>query len=272
VQARDGSSGLALFAAELQAARGKAGWSQDQLAARINWSASAISMIEGCRRVPRLDLAKKLDEVFEMAGTFERLQEYARTMPVPSWFRPFVEVEAVATQLRLWEHAIIPGLLQTEGYARAMLAEEPNITAEVLEDLLSARLARQSVLTRDSGSPLVWALVDESALLRGVGGAKVMYGQLMHLVKMSGEPAITIQVVPLDTGAHPGMSGAFAVADVDGAGGIAYLETVADGYIAEDAATVRRISVTFDTLRAVALPVRASRELIMTRAGDYGPE
>jgi DNA-binding XRE family transcriptional regulator len=264
-----------VFAAELAAARQHAGLTQDELGALIHYSASTIAMVEAGHRAPSLDFARALDRHFRTPvhagkGTFERLYHVVRSMPLPVWFRPFAEVEAIATALRLWEHSVIPGLLQTEDYARAMLSVKPNTTQEDLDALVSARMARQSVLTREGGPPLVWALIDEAALLRCIGGRAVMRDQLLHLVKVSAEPAITLQVVPLETSAHPGLSGACAVADVDGAE-TAYLETVADGYTAEDATTVRNVSVTFDTLRAAALPARASAELITRRAEDYGP-
>ena len=267
----DGSS-LALFSAELLAARQARGLTQEELGARIVYSASTVAMIERRERVPSLDFARRCDEVLGLPGTLVRMHEAARSEPLPSWFRPFADVEAVAAQLRLWEHAVVPGLLQTEDYARAMLAAKSNITPGELDELVTARMARQDVLSREGGPPLIWALIDEGVLLREVGGPKVMYGQCMHLLQMSAQPRITLQVVPLNAGAHEGMSGAFAVADVDNASGIAYLETVADGYIAESADVVRRVSVTFDTLRSLALPVGASRELIMKRAEQYGLE
>ena len=108
-------SGLALFAAELQAARTKAGMSQEDLAVRLSYSPSLVAMIEGLRRAPTLDFANRCDDVFSAPGTFARLQQHARTTPLPSWFRPWAEIEAAAAQLRLFEHAVVPGLLQTEG-------------------------------------------------------------------------------------------------------------------------------------------------------------
>jgi transcriptional regulator with XRE-family HTH domain len=262
-------SGLALFAAELKAVRTKAGLSRDTLAAQINYSTSLIGMIETMQRVPQRDLAERCDEVFGTAGTFVRLQQAARATPLPSWFRPYADIEAVATQLRLFEHAVIPGLLQTEVYARAILAEQPAIQDDELTAAVTARLDRQSVLTREGGPPLVWAVLDESVLTRAVGGAKAMHEQLMHLAHLAGQPHVTIQVVPLTAGAHCGLAGAFAIADVDGAGEIAYLDTVTDGYIAESTAIVAQVVLTFDTLRSEALPRRASRDLIMKRAEEY---
>lgn len=266
---RPRNSGLALFAAELAAARAKAGLPQGELATRINYSESLVSLVETGRRVPSLDFARRCDEVLGTTGTLARLQQHARTTPLPSWFRPWAEIEAAATELRLFEYAYIPGLLQTEEYARAVLAVQPGIRDDELAEAVVARLGRQSVLSRDGGPPLMWAVIDESVLNRAVGGAKVMHEQLLYLAHMADQPTITIQIVPLSTGAHCGLAGAFAVADVDGAGETAYLDAVTDGYIEENGSTVARVVLTFNTLRSEALPRKASRELIMKRAEDY---
>jgi transcriptional regulator with XRE-family HTH domain len=266
-----GDSGLTLFAAELTAARAKAGLSQNELATRITYSESLVSLIETARRVPSLDFARRCDEALGTPGTFARLQQHARLTPLPSWFRPWAEIEAVATQLRLFEHSLIPGLLQTEEYARAVLCEEPNTTEDDLAGLVAARLARQAVLSSEHRPPLVAVILDESALTRPIGGAKVMHEQLMYLAHMAEKPSITIQVMPTSAGAHCCQTGAFAVADVDG-GGAAYLETVTDGYIAESPSVIARVILKFDTLRSDALPRKASRELIMKRAEDYGSD
>lgn len=273
MKVREGdTSGLVLFSAELAAARGKEGLTQEDLAHRLNYSPSLIAMIEGLRRAPTLDFAKRCDDALGTPGTFARLQQHARTTPLPSWFRPWAEIEAVATQLRLFEHAVVPGLLQTEGYARAILAEQPVIQDDELAAMVAARLERQAVLSRDDGSPLVWAVIDEAVLNRAVGGAKVMAEQLLYLAHMADQPGVTIEVVPLTTGAHCGLAGAFALADVAGVGEIAYLDTVTDGYIAESASVVAGVVLTFNTLRSEALPRRASRDLIMKRAEDYGSD
>jgi transcriptional regulator with XRE-family HTH domain len=271
-QNRDsGQSGLALFAAELAAVRAAAGLSQADLAGKINYSDSLIAMIERQRRVPSLDFAKRCDAELGTPGTFERLQQNARTAPLPTWFRPWADVEATATQLRMFEHAIIPGLFQTEDYARAVLAVQPNVTADELDEIVTARMDRQAVLSRNP-PPLLWAVIDELAMHRAIGGAKVMHEQLMLLDHLSGLPNITIQVIPAGSGAHCGLAGAFAVADIDGSAHAVYLETAADGYISEGASVISSTILTFDTLRSEALPRGASRDLIMKWAEDYDPE
>ena len=252
---------LALFARELQAARAQAGLSREQLAGQINYSLSLVGHVETCRRVPTLDFAQRCDQVFGTTGTFERLQEHARTAPFPAWFRPFVEYEARATTLRGFEHVLVPGLLQTPGYARAVLATRPNTSEDKVEERIAARLERQVILEGDQ-PPLLWVVLDEAALHRDIGGGKVMHDQLLHLATMSDRPSITIQIIPFAAGAHTGLLGAFAIAEFADAPGIAYLETVAGGQIMEEPSAVADVTLTFDTLRAEALPRRVSRDLI----------
>jgi transcriptional regulator with XRE-family HTH domain len=177
-------SALVMFARELQAARGRSGMSRELLATKINYSPSLIGMVESCRRVPGLDFARRCDQVFGTTGTFERMQEYLGAAPFPAWFRPFVEYEARATALRGFEHVLVPGLAQTTGYARAVLATQPNTTEEQVDEFVTARLERQVILDRDE-PPLLWLVIDEAVLHREVGGAKVMHDQLVHLAEMS---------------------------------------------------------------------------------------
>lgn len=265
-------SGLALFAAELRAVRVKAGLTREMLAAQVNYSASLIGMVEGMHRVPQRDFAERCDEAFATAGTSARLQQAARTAPLPSWFRPWAEIETTAVQLRLFEHAVVPGLLQTEEYARAMLAVQPAIQEDELAALVTARLDRQAALTRDGDPPIVWAVLDESVLMRPIGGGNIMREQVLHLAHLADQPNITVQIVPLAAGAHCGLAGAFAIADLAGAGEAVYLDSVTDGYIAENPTVVARVIMTFNTLRSEALPRRASRDLITKWAGEYGSD
>ena len=221
-------SGLALFAAELQAARVKAGLSQEELAGRINYSPSTVAMIENLKRAPRPEFADGCDQVLGTPGTFLRLQQHARLTPLPSWFQQYAEIEAIATQLRLFEHALIPGLLQTDQYARAVLTVQPNTTAEAVEERLAARLDRQTILTRAS-PPLLWVVIDEGVLHRKVRSAQVMHDQLLRLAELSTLPNVTVEVLPFSAEAYYGLLGAFAIADVTEAMRVAYLETVTRG-------------------------------------------
>jgi transcriptional regulator with XRE-family HTH domain len=262
VRERD-TAALSLFADEMKAAREQRGWSQADLADQIPYSLSTISMVEALHRAPTRDLAVNLDKAFGTPGTFARLEGRLRDLPFPASFRPFAAYEVEATALYVFQHSLVPGLLQTPDYARAVLATRPNTTEEELDNLVTARLARQDILTRDDPpAPLLWALIDEGALQRPVAPMEVMHDQLMYLVQVSRRPNVTIQVVPYSAGGHTGLLGAFVIADIDSTPGIVYVEDIADGRVFENPGAVSRVTLRYKSLQSEALPKGASRELI----------
>ncbi len=270
---------LSLFADELKAHREDRGWTQADLATKIAFSVSLIAQVETCWSVPSKELAKALDRVFktpgfteetqESPGTFGRLAAKLRNLPFPASFRSFVPYEAEAVALYVFEHSFIPGLLQTEAYAREVLSVRPNTPEDEVESLVEGRLKRQDVLWReDPPAPILLALVDEGALYRPVASPEVMYGQLMHLAEMSRRPNITVQIVPYSAGGHTGLHGACTIADLDDSTCIVNIEDIADGRVTDDAATVSRVTLRFNSLRSDALPKGASRELIVRVAEE----
>lgn len=262
VRERD-MAALSLFADEMKAAREQRGWSQADLADQIPYSLSTISMVEALHRVPTRDLAVHLDKAFGTPGTFTRLEARLRDLPFPASFRPFAAYEAEATALYVFEHSLIPGLLQTSEYARAVMATRPNTAEDEIDNLVVARLARQSVLTRDDPpAPLLWALIDEGVLHRPVAPAEVMHDQLLHLVAVSRRPNLTVQVVPYSAGGHTGLLGAFTIADLGGSPGTVNVEDITDGRVFEDPGMVSRVTLRYKSLQSEALPRGASRELI----------
>jgi DNA-binding XRE family transcriptional regulator len=235
-------SALALFAAELQAARARAALSQDELAARINYSPSLVAMVESMRRVPRL-------------------HEHLRTAPFPSWFRPFAQHEAEATSLRTFELVLVPGLLQTPEYARAVLRTRVGASEDEIDQLVAARIERQTILDRDD-PPLLWVVIDEGVLHRAVGGPDVMGHQVEHLAEMAERPSVVIQVIPSGVGAHEGLAGAFMIADFASSPSIVYLETALTGLVVERPEDVSAVTLRYETLKTEALPRAASLELL----------
>jgi transcriptional regulator with XRE-family HTH domain len=273
---------LSLFADELRAYRNARGWTQADLAARISYSESLIAQVETCRRAPSKDLARVLDRLFTTPGfteetpespgtpgTFGRLAAKLRNLPFPASFRSFAPYEAEAVALHAFEHSLIPGLVQTEAYARAVLSTRPNTPEDEIETLVAGRLARQAVLLReDPPAPLLWALVDEGALHRPVASPEVMHDQLIQLAEASRRPNITVQIVPYSAGGHMGLLGACTVAELDGGRSIVNLEDLADGRATDDAATLSLVTLRFNSLRSDALPKGASRELIVRVAEE----
>ncbi len=253
----------ALFADELRAVRKQAGLSRDELGAKVGYSGATIGMIESMHRAPPRGIGRLLDGEFGLPGTFDRIEERLRGIPFAVAFRPFVPYEATARSLRTFEHSLIPGLLQTEDYARAISATTPNSTEEEINRLVTARLERQLILERtDPPAPLLWVLLDEGVLTRPVADPPVMRDQLKHLVYRSAMPNVTIQVVPYAARGHSGLYGAFVIADQDDSPAIVFLEDVCHGRVSEDPDELAEVALVFDTLRSEALPKGASRDLI----------
>jgi transcriptional regulator with XRE-family HTH domain len=256
-------SALAQFAEELRAARGKAGLSREDLGAKINYSGSLIGMIENMSRSPSLDFARRCDEVFDMPGTFERMQVRLRAEPLPEWFRPFAIHEAAATALYAFELALVPGLLQTAEYARALLSKRMGVNSEESERLVRGRLERQAVLDRaEPAPPMFWAVIDEAVLRRPVGGLEVMRFQVDYLIEMASRPNIMIQVIPQHVGVHEGLNGSFLIAESADAPTIVYLETAMTGLTVERPEHVAVVRLAYETLRAEALSPAASLSLM----------
>jgi DNA-binding XRE family transcriptional regulator len=248
---------------KLRDARLAAGYSsQEQLAKALGFDRTVIVRAETGSRPPSDDVAGKIAEMFPglANGLYVPLCAIARKTngPIPGWFTDWVDIESRASILRWWEPLLIPGLLQTDAYARAVLATWRRDSPDEVEAKVAIRLGRQSVLATAD----VRVLLDESVLHRRIGDADVMAMQLEHLVTMGSRPNITIQVVPFAAGAYAGLSGAFAVAEVPGEADAAYLETGVQGITVRDAALVRSTARMFDDLRDESLSRPASLELI----------
>jgi transcriptional regulator with XRE-family HTH domain len=130
---------------------------------------------------------------------------------LPPWFRTYVDLESVATLIRTYEGQFVPGLLQTDDYMRAVVqGAHLEESAEEVGRRVRLRMARQILLTREQ-PPRLWAVLDEAALRRPVGGREVMRGQLERLIEATKLPNVTLQVLPFRAGAHPAMQGAFSI-------------------------------------------------------------
>ncbi|WP_343069370.1 DUF5753 domain-containing protein [Streptomyces olivoverticillatus] len=178
--------------------------------------------------------------------------------------------EAEACAVRNYESLFIPGLLQTEDYARAVIKGVlPMASAREIEQRVQARVERQVVLGK--ADPLnLWAIMDEAALRRTVGGPEVMHEQMQHLIAAASEPHMTLQVIPFSAGAHAGMPGSFVLMsfpDVEDPE-IIYIDSMAGDLFLEAEADVRRYGAIFDNLRAVALSPDDTSNLIASVAKE----
>jgi transcriptional regulator with XRE-family HTH domain len=263
-------TGVQAFAEELRAQREAAGLTQAQLAKLMGYSESVIAKLETCRTIPSPQHATQADEALRTPGTFRRLRQAMLNRSYESWVRALLEMEDRATVLRWWEPLVVPGLLQTEAYARAMIrAGRPGDSDAEVEQMVIARISRQAIWDRkDPPPPMLFAVLGEAILRQRVGDAQIMRDQLSHLVEMAGNPRVTVQVLPFGLAAHPGMLGPFLVASFDSDRDSAYLDNALDGQVTERRNQVARITLLYDSLRSVALSPGESRELIMKVADE----
>jgi transcriptional regulator with XRE-family HTH domain len=263
-------TGLQAFAEELRAQREAAGLTQAQLAKLMGYSESVIAKLETCRTIPSPQHAAQADEALRLPGTFRRLRQAMLNRSYESWVRALLEMEDRATVLRNWEPLVVPGLLQTEAYARAMIrAGRPGDSDAEVEQMVIARISRQAIWDRtDPPPPMLFAVLGEAILRQRVGDAQIMRDQVVHLAEMAANPRITVQVLPFSVAAHPGMLGPFLVASFDSDRDSAYLDNALDGQVTEQRNQVARITLLYDSLRSVALSPGESNELIMKVADE----
>jgi len=256
------ASPLSFFASEMVRLRNAAGLSQPALAQRLNYSASQVAKIETCQRIPKRDLAARLDEILGTDGLFARLQPLVERSSVLPWFRDLFDVEGTAAQIRTYESYLVPGLLQTEAYAHAAVeAARPVLSVEDVEQAVAIRMTRQEILDRSDG-PRLWAVIDESVLHREVGGPAVMRRQCEYLLRLHQHPRVVVQVIPNGAGLCCAFGRSFALLAFQNQGDLVYVEDVGSARYIRDRDEVARYSLTFDHLRGNALADDKSARLI----------
>jgi transcriptional regulator with XRE-family HTH domain len=252
------------FGRQMRKERLARGWSIHEFARRAGLNAGHLSRVENGKRPPTENVAAACDAAFpERRGWFtEYYEELRGWSEVPAAFKDWSELEGKAASVRDWMPGIVTGMLQTEDYARALIAAVPRTSPETAAARLANRMDRQRrVLLRDDDPPAAWFVVDEMSLYRRVGSAGVMAAQMRQLSAVAVMPAVTMQVLPAV--AHPANASGFVIADDEAA----YAEHVAGGYVFTDEQTVSAIMVRFDSLRAESY--RASESLRMiNRAGE----
>lgn len=270
----DPSASLAaLYGAKLRKLRTRAGWTQRELGDRVPVAHSRIAQFELGNETPPEDVAGKLDQLLGADGDLTDLWKHVRRTPIPDWARKFVAYEARATAMHKYMAHSLPGLLQTESYARAVLSAGQvygNGSTRELEERLAARMARRSVLAK-ANPPWLWVVLDEAVLHRVVGGAPVMREQLIHLLDVAALPRLTLQVLPYACGAHPGMGGSVTLLTVRGSGQVVYLEGINSGTLVEAPGEVQQYAIAYDVLQANALPPDESAQFIREVLEDRYP-
>lgn len=257
------ASVAALFAFDLRRLREAAGLSQDALGLGIGYTGAQVRMVETLRRTPSKALADEADKALDTGGHFGRLWPLVQREAMPGWFRSFAELEGTAVTVRVFECVLIPGLLQTEGYTRALARYRlGHVTDEETDKLVASRAGRQEILSRPK-PPVCTFILDEAVLRRVVGSPAVMKEQLARLLDVGEQGHVFVQVVPFAAGEYPGLDGNLAMLGLPDGGDVAYVESHAGTALLIHAPEqVMICSLGFDAMRSVALSPKESAKLI----------
>ncbi|MBV9022679.1 MAG: helix-turn-helix domain-containing protein [Streptomycetaceae bacterium] len=242
-----------LFGAKMRAYRERADMSLEGLSDIVNISRSHLSRIETAEAMPPLSLPAMLDVAFGTDGIFEELYRLASKEIHPDQFRRVMELEAGARLIEEYAGQVVPGLVQTEDYARAQfVVTNPKATQDEIEELVTARLSRQALLRADP-PPEYSLILDEAVLRRGFGGPAVMRAQLVRLGELALTPTTVMQVLPFEHGGHALLGGRLTLMTMDNGARVAYEESITAGTLLEDLGIVAERQRAYDLLRACAL-------------------
>ncbi|MEV4226111.1 helix-turn-helix transcriptional regulator [Streptomyces bobili] len=267
---------------ELRKLREDKGMTAEQVADRLLVSQSKISRLENGRRSISQRDVRDLCGVYEVEDQriVDSLMQMAKDSRQQGWWHAFGDVpysvyiglETDAASLRVYDPQVVPGLLQTRQYAETLITGAlPETAPTEIEKRVQVRMRRQERISAEENPLRLWTVMDEAALRRIVGGRSLMRDQLEHLVEQSRLPHVTVQVIPFDMGAHPGLNGQYAILEFPDAAdsSVVYIEGVTSDLYLEKPNDVQKYSVMYEHLRAQALNVDQSRQFIAEIAKTY---
>jgi transcriptional regulator with XRE-family HTH domain len=270
----DGTELFRALGRQLRVLRERAGLTQRELADRLRYGEDLVSSIERGRRTPQPEFLDAADDALAADGVLRavrgnvlRAKAQVRVRH-PRWFEDYARMEREAQEVSFFSTLTIPGLLQTEDYARVTFSvRQPLLSEETIEQRVAARLERQKILT-GWPTPVVTAVIDESVLRREIGGPKVQQGQLRHLLDVGQLRNTTIHVLPLDCQEYAGVDGPFVLLTPKGKPQVGYLEVQGVGQLVTDPAEVRMLAGRYGSIRGQALTPRDSLALIEKLLGE----
>ena len=269
---------------ELKRLRESAGLTQEDVAGQLDWHPTKIMRIETGRTAPHPNDVRVMLGLYGVAdsGVLAGLLKLAKDARQRGWwysykdvllsrFELFLGLESEADSIRDFELSMIPGLLQTDDYARELIRGLMAFDAAEIERRVELRMARQQTLDR-ADAPHLWAILDEAAVHRVVGGKAIMKAQLLHLANSAERGRTTIQVLPFSAGPHPGQAGPFIILGFaePTEPEVVYMETVGGNLYVDKSEEVRLFTTVFDQLRAVALSPSQSAAMLLALAGELG--
>lgn len=261
------SSPQAAFGARVRSSREARGWKQEDLAEQTGYSSTHISAVETGRKMPTLRFARSADQAFgtgDTADTFERQWREIRHGSLLEGFPEYVGYEGRAVEIRLYEIGIVPGLLQTPEYARALAnsaVRRGAITPEQADERVSFLAERQAALVRPK-PPMLFVTMDESCIHRPVGGAAVMDAQLAHLAEFAELPNTLLQVAPYEIGERRTFDLPVNLLTLPDRSVVCYAESQAQGHLDRESTSVLPMLTAYHQLQAESASQTASVAMI----------
>ncbi|MGW1809155.1 helix-turn-helix domain-containing protein [Streptomyces sp. NPDC002078] len=266
----DPSDSLRTFGAVVQALREHAGLSRAEFAELVRFSKHTVESVELGRRMPDESFVERAEEALGNTGALRRAAKFLTRgeAGLAAWFRRWARLERVAVSLCTYECRLVPGLLQSEGYARSLFENRiPLLTDEQLEAQVAARLERQRMLYERPTVPFHF-IVEESVFRRRLGGVEVLRGQLDHVLEHAAPRNVTLQIMPTDAEFHSCMDGPLRLLETSQGRRLAYSEGQENGRLIADSKDVSLLYQRYDTLRSQALNPKDSRGLLERLRGE----
>ncbi|QLE74448.1 helix-turn-helix domain-containing protein [Streptomyces rectiverticillatus] len=260
----------AFYGSELRRLREAAGLTQDQLGRRVFCSAAYIGQFETAIRRPQLELSQLLDDVLGSGEHLQRLCHLARNSKVAEYFADAAEFEQQARMISEYAPVLIPGVLQSEAYARSLIREAQRFAPQqVVDTYVANRMARAQLLDGPT-APVFWAILHETALRVPIGGPEAISEQLAHLATTArSRHNVVLQVLPFAAGAHPFLNTMVSLMHFSDAPPVIYTEGAYSGQLIDDPPLVAKFQSAYDLARAAALSPQASLSLIESAAKDW---
>ncbi|AKG44750.1 dna-binding protein [Streptomyces xiamenensis] len=240
-----------MLAEEQARLRAERGWSYRELSQKVRFDHTYLHEMETGKTLGSSEVIRALDEVYGTGPHLSQLRELARDSAFRDKYQRYMQLEAKATVMHQYSVCVVPGLLQTEAYARELLRAGEPLGGDV-EEQVSARMGRQDRLLGD-GSTDFRAILDEAVLRRVLNDKRHWRGQLEHLVRTAGRPNVTVQVLPFAVGFHGLTNTDTMLMWMPNGRPVGYVETGYFGELTEEASSVERLRLAYDRLRDLAL-------------------
>ncbi|MFJ7134667.1 helix-turn-helix domain-containing protein [Streptomyces fungicidicus] len=259
---------LRCFGQQLRLLRTSRGLTRAELGAKLSYGEDMVASVELGRRIPKPEFIERADAVLEAGGLLAVMKEEVARARYPAFFRDAAKLEAEAVELHVYANQAVPGLLQTEEYARAVFdVRRPLLDEVVISERVAARLARQEIFGRKP-LPTISFVIEESVLRRPIGGWNVWRGQLEQVYLRGQGRNVEIQVMPTEVSEHAALAGPFTLIETVKGQRIAYVEVQKESRLLHERSSVREQEEQYGILRAQALTPRESLQLIEKLLGE----